>query len=97
MRKFGVPKRLDRDLLLRIALLYSNFVARDSAREIVLQRIVRRRTEDALRLLARLNFARRQGWVVAFEYRAHAKQNPSRYAMHPYHIVVRSNNLYLAG
>jgi hypothetical protein len=96
-RKFSIPAKLSKELHLDIAMLYSNFIAKDDAREIVLQRLLKTHPDDALWLLARLYFARRERKTVTFDYQAHAKQKPSRYTVHPYHIVFRNNNLYLVG
>jgi predicted DNA-binding transcriptional regulator YafY len=96
-RRTRLSGKLTDDLYRQIAHIYSNFVTRDDAKDMVLARLIKKHPDDALWLMARLYFARKVKSVVTFEYRGNLRSSDKKYAIHPYHMVFRNNNLYLVG
>ncbi len=96
-RRTRLTGKLTDELYRQVARHYSNFVAHDDAKDMVLARLIKKHEDDALWLMARLYFAQKKKNVVNFEYRGNLKAKEKKYAVHPYHMVFRNNNLYLVG
>jgi hypothetical protein len=88
---------LEEDMLRRVALVYSSFVITDTARDLVLERLIKKHPLDCLWLLARMHFAIVERKKMRFEYTPNTARQPYCYTVHPYHLVFRNNNLYFVG
>lgn len=95
-RRTELAEPLEEDLLMRIAMIYTSFIISDSSREIILQRLIGKHPYDALWLLARLHFAAVKRRKVIFTYTNNRGFTIRDTEAHPYHLVFRNNNLYLA-
>ena len=95
-RKTGLAVPIEKDLLMRLAMVYANFVAVDSSREIILTKLAQAHPHDALWLLGRIYLATRERRRITFDYTTNSNAEIHGCAVHPYHLVFRNNNLYLA-
>ncbi len=98
-RKTVLATPISRPILEKIASVYLSFTATDSSRDLVLKRLIEKHPDDCLWLLARVHFAILQKNRITFKYVKHlaSENEPKQYILHPYHIVLRNNNLYLVG
>jgi len=83
-------------LLRRIASVYADFVVTDTTRELVLERLIQKHPYDCLWMLARIHFAVVERKKIGFKYIPNTARTAFSYTVHPYHMVFRNNNLYLA-
>ncbi|HDP79492.1 MAG TPA: WYL domain-containing protein [Spirochaetes bacterium] len=95
-KRTGLAIDLETDLSTRLAGVYSSFVVKDTGREIVLKRLMKQHPRDGLWMLARIYFAALLKKKIEFEYTPALATEPKHYRVHPYHLVFRNNNLYLA-
>jgi len=95
-RHTGLRIPLDEEVQLRMAAVYSGFVTTDTGRDIILRKLIARHPEDGLWMLARVYFAALLKKKIEFDYIPATASEPRRYRVHPYHLVFRNNNLYLA-
>jgi len=96
-RVTNLAEDLDEALHEKVALLYSNFVTRDSSREIILRSFLKKHPRDGLWMLARIYFAALEKKRITFDYTTNTGYEIKEAKYHPYHIVFRNNNLYLLG
>lgn len=96
-RTTRIVKPLEKDIHCRLAGIYSYFIAVDDSKDIVLKDLIKKHPEDALWFMARLYFAKVERKVVSFSYRPNTVGKRFAFSVHPYHMVFRNNNLYLAG
>lgn len=98
-RRTVLETPIPRHLLEKIASVYLSFTAIDASRDLVLKRLIDKHPEDSLWLLARIHFAILQKNKITFNYVKHlaSENEPKQYILHPYHIILRNNNLYLVG
>ncbi len=90
----GIP--LDEAFQARMAAVYSSFVTKDTGRDIILRKLIARHPGDGLWMLARVYFAALLKKKIEFDYTPATATGPRHYRVHPYHLVFRNNNLYLA-
>ncbi|HPB82148.1 MAG TPA: WYL domain-containing protein [Spirochaetota bacterium] len=96
-RVTNLAEDLDESLHEKVALLYSNFVTRDSSREIILRSFLKKHPRDGLWMLASIYFAALEKKRITFDYTTNTGYEIKEAKYHPYHIVFRNNNLYLLG
>lgn len=94
-RRTELAVDLDEDLALRLAGIYAGFTVKDTGRDIVLRRLMKQHPRDGLWMLARLYFAALLKKKIEFNYTPATATEPKHYRAHPYHLVLRNNNLYL--
>lgn len=94
-KRTELAKSLDKDTMLKIAMIYSSFIVSDSSKDIVLTRLIEKHDENALWLLARIYFARIEKRKITFEYQSNTSSAVNSYTVNPYHLMFRNNNLYL--
>lgn len=93
-RRIVLDSPLDPEMAGRIASIYSSFVVKDSAREMVLKNFTRKHPYDCLWILARIYFAILERRRLSFEYSPDGSQVYQN-TVNPFHLVFRNNNLYL--
>lgn len=94
-RSFGLAEPIEEKMLMRLLDLYSIFVITDVQKNIVLQSLADALPEKCLWLLGRLHFAKLGEKVIRFRY-TNNKGKTSAVVCHPYHLIYKNNNLYLA-
>ena len=94
-RRIVLDEPLDPAMVERIAGIYSSFVVKDSAREIVLKNFIKKHPYDGLWMLARIYFAILARRRISFDYSPDGLQFYQN-IVNPFHLVFRNNNLYLA-
>ncbi|MCU0822221.1 MAG: WYL domain-containing protein [Spirochaetes bacterium] len=94
-RRIVLDEPLDPEMAEKIAGIYSSFVVRDSAREIVLKNFLKKHPYDGLWMLARIYFAILAKRRISFDYSPDGIQFYQN-IVNPFHLVFRNNNLYLA-
>ena len=96
-RRTELAGELEGPFLEKLASLYANFVIHDSARDIVLGNFLKKHPLDGLWMLARLYFASVERRKINFNYVTNTGYKITKAVFHPYHLVLRNNNLYLYG
>ena len=94
-RRIELKEPIEKDMLQLIAHIYSSFVVKDSAREIVLKNLINKHPYDCLWMLARIYFASIEKKKIKFDYTNNANYRIRNTVVCPYHLVFRNNNLYL--
>jgi len=95
-RRIELASPLNKEMLADLLNVYCLFVATDSAREAVLQQLIKHRPADCLWMLARIYFASIEKKRIEFDYTTNDNRN-IHCIMNPFHLVIRNNNLYLYG
>ncbi|MFC1670044.1 WYL domain-containing protein [Spirochaetota bacterium] len=90
--KLGRP--LDEELLEDALNIYSSFVTDDSTRRVVLKNFMNKHRRDCLWMLARIYFATIEKSKISFKY-TNTQGDKKELLVHPHHIVIRNNNIYL--
>lgn len=96
-RRVRLAEDLGEELQLKLASLYAAFVIHDSSRDIVLKNFLKKHPLDGLWLMARLYFAALEKRIITFDYVTNSGYKITKAVFHPYHLVLRNNNLYLYG
>jgi len=96
-RRTQLAAELDEVILEKLSSLYAGFIVHDSSRDIVIRSFIRSHPIDALWMLARLYFAALEKKRVRFNYVTNTGYKIKEADFHPYHLVMRNNNLYLFG
>ncbi len=94
-RKINIADLLDKEMLVRIASVYSSFVVNDSTRDVIIKRLIKKHPEECLWMLARIHFAIIETRRITFDYMPNTERKTKNYTVNPYHLVFRNNNLYL--
>jgi hypothetical protein len=95
-RRTELAVDLDENMAVRLAGIYAGFTVKDTGRDIVLRRLMKQHPRDGLWMLARVYFAALLKKKIEFDYTPATAKDPKHYRVHPYHLVFRNNNLYLA-
>ncbi len=90
-----LSRQLSPDEIKWIAHLYLNYVVHDSARDMVIDVMMKEQPDIFLWVLARLYFASIMKQKVIVEYLKSGSDEPKEYTIHPYHLVFRENELYI--
>jgi len=96
-KSMSIAEDLDFETQLMIARIYSNFVIKDTSRDIALSKYIKAMPDRALWTLARIYFAVLEKRVIQFDYTRNDGKKIRRWKMHPFYFVFRETNLYLAG
>ena len=95
-RKIELNEPIKNELLEKIAIVYSSFITTDSTKENVLKNLIKIHPEDCLWLMARIYFAIKEKKRIRIDYTNNAGKRYEELMCHPYHMVFRNNNFYLA-
>lgn len=96
-RRTQLAADIEDELLEKLASLYAGFVVHDSVRELVVKAFLKKHPLDGLWMMARLYFAALEKKRVRFNYVTNTGYKIKEADFHPYHLVMRNNNLYLFG
>ena len=88
---------LEGEFLVKLASIYASFVIHDSSRDIVIKNFIRKHPLDGLWMMARIYFASLERKRIRFNYTTNSNYKITNALFHPYHLVLRNNNLYLYG
>jgi len=88
---------LDVEMQLKIARVYSEFVIKDTTRDMILTKFIEAMPDRALWTLARIYFAVIEQRRIKFNYTTNSGFKMNQWELCPYYFVMRNNNLYLAG
>lgn len=86
--------QFDHDNLTEILSLYLSFVAEDSGRTMIVQKIIEKDPDLCLWNLAVIHFAIIEKRVISIQYRNNMNMQ-KEFELLPHHIVLRNNKLYL--
>ena len=86
---------LDVDMQLEIARVYSDFVVKDSTREMILKKFIAAHPDRALWLLARIYFASIEKRMIQCSYKNSEGELLTNWKVFPCYFIFRNNNLYL--
>ncbi len=94
-RRYTLQEPIKEELLNQLLNVYSAFVIKDIQKDLLLQSLAKQQPEVCLWLLARIHFAAIEMKVIEFSYTSNNAKK-QKVVAHPYHIVLKNNNLYLA-
>lgn len=86
---------LDIETQLKIARVYSDFVIKDTTRDMILEKFIKAMPDRALWTLARIYFAIVEKRMIQFNYVTNTGYKINKWKLCPYYFVFRNNNLYL--
>lgn len=95
-KKTQLIEQPSEEMMAVIASVYAAFVVRDSGRDMLLKNLLKKHRRDGLWLLARIYFSALEKRKIRFNYYSNASARTRSHIVHPYHIIFRNNNLYLA-
>jgi len=75
--------------------VYTNFVVNDASRQTAVRQLFNCQGAEGLWSMATLYFAALQRREVSFRYRSYSRDEVNSYRVRPFHLVLRSYNLYL--
>lgn len=87
---------LDVETQLKIARVYSDFVIKDTTRDMILEKFITAMPDKALWTLARIYFAVIDQRRIQISYTTNTGHKMKNWELCPYYFVIRNNNLYLA-
>lgn len=96
-KPISIAEDLDFETQLMIARIYSNFVIKDTTRDIALSKYIKAMPDRALWTLARIYFAVLEKRVIQFDYTINNGKKIKRWKLYPFYFIFRETNLYLAG
>jgi len=91
----ALAEDLDPDMQLEIARVYSDFVVKDSTRDMILQKFIAANPDRALWTLARVYFAALEKRMIQCSYKTNEGQLLTDWKLCPCYFIFRNNNLYL--
>lgn len=91
----ALAEDLDPDMQLEIARVYSDFVVKDSTRDMILQKFIAANPDRALWTLARIYFAALEKRMIQCSYKTNEGQLLTGWKLCPCYFIFRNNNLYL--
>lgn len=94
--KIVIDSDIDDETLFKLTQLYTAFVTTDSTQELILKKFISNHKRNCLWILAKIYFAKSEKKYITFSYTNNSNYSFETKVM-PFHIVFRSNNLYLAG
>ena len=92
----SIAEDIDKELQLKIAMIYSDFVIIDTSREAILKRFIEKMPDRALWTLARIYFAIVEKRMIQFDYITNTGYKINSWKLCPYYFIFRNNSLYLA-
>lgn len=87
---------LDVETQLKIARVYSDFIIKDTTKDMILKKFIEANKDRALWTLARIYFAVIEQRRIQFNYTTNTGYNIHKWELCPYYFVLRNNSLYLA-
>lgn len=93
-RRIELSEPLPHEFLVKLMMTYCDFVVTDSQKSIVLSTLIAKKPDSCLWLLGRIYFASKTREKIEIQY-TDAKGEETKIKLHPYHLVMRNNNLYL--
>ena len=95
-KSMSVAEDIDFGTQLMIARIYSNFVIKDTSRDIALSKYIKAVPDRALWLLARIYFAVLEKRMIQIDYTNNYGKKKKEWKICPYYFIFRETNLYLA-
>jgi hypothetical protein len=95
-RRSELETIIDDKTLLSLLMTYADFVIYDSSRSLALSSLIAAKKDICLWLLARLHFAAITKNKIEFDYTTNVNDRLN-VSVHPYHLVLRANRIYLVG
>ncbi len=87
---------LDIETQLNAARVYSEFVIKDTTKDMILRKFIEAMPDRALWTMARIYFAVVEKRMIQFNYTTNTGYKINNWKLCPYYLVLRNNNLYLA-
>lgn len=87
---------LDNETQLNAARVYSEFVIKDTTKDMILKKFIEAMPDRALWTMARIYFAVIERRMIRFNYTTNTGYKINNWKLCPYYFVLRNNNLYLA-